>query len=199
MLVHSDIVASHSLWCYSPVPPHPKGVILAWLWTPFKYTDLIVMFKKFVQGDFSFVTWNIIPIEVAFTRWIHCGHKGIDMVSNNTQVHRVRLVLRAQHTLFPIFQCPVGVSSCVASAFLFVADRGGTRCGLLLLQLICIKVRCVGQSEMPFLHSLISELLLPFYQLEPVWSFSSDLWYQQSIFAQRTVAHCRFCFSDHSL
>lgn len=24
-------------------------------------------------------------LEVAITRWAHCGHKGIDMISNNTQ------------------------------------------------------------------------------------------------------------------
>ncbi len=35
---------------------------------------------------FSFVTWYVIILEVAITRWVHCGHKGLDMVSKNTQV-----------------------------------------------------------------------------------------------------------------
>ncbi len=34
--------------------------------------------------------------------------------------------------------------------FLFLADRSGTRCGLLLLELICFRVRCVVRSEMVF-------------------------------------------------
>ncbi len=28
----------------------------------------------------------IMLLEVAIRRWVHCSHKGIDMVSNNTQV-----------------------------------------------------------------------------------------------------------------
>ncbi len=46
----------------------------------------IVMFKKPVWDDLSFVTWCIILLEVAIRRWVHCSHKGMDMVSNNTQV-----------------------------------------------------------------------------------------------------------------
>ncbi len=44
------------------------------------------MFKKPVWDDLSFVTWCIILLEVAIRRWIHCSHKGMYMVSNNTQV-----------------------------------------------------------------------------------------------------------------
>ncbi len=44
------------------------------------------MFKKPVSDDLSFVTWCIILLEVAIRRWVHCSHKEIDMVSNNTQV-----------------------------------------------------------------------------------------------------------------
>ncbi len=44
------------------------------------------MFKKPVWDDLSFVTWYIILLEVAIRRWVHCSHKGMDMVSNNTQV-----------------------------------------------------------------------------------------------------------------
>jgi len=28
----------------------------------------------------------VILLEVAFRKWEHCGHKGMDMVSNNTQL-----------------------------------------------------------------------------------------------------------------
>ncbi len=37
---------------------------------------------------------------------------------------------------------------------LFLSDRSGTRCGLLLLESICFRVRCVVCSEM-ILHSLV--------------------------------------------
>ncbi len=56
-----------------------------WLWRPFKYNELIVMFKKPVWDDLSFLTWHVILLEVATTRWVHYGHKGRDMVSINTQ------------------------------------------------------------------------------------------------------------------
>ncbi len=42
--------------------------------------------KKPVWDDLSFVTWCIILLEVVIRRWEHCSHKGMDMVSNNTQV-----------------------------------------------------------------------------------------------------------------
>ncbi len=44
------------------------------------------MFKKSVWDDLSFVTWGIILLEVAIRRRLHFSHKGMDMVSNNTQV-----------------------------------------------------------------------------------------------------------------
>ncbi len=44
------------------------------------------MFKKPVWDYLSFVTWCIILLEVAIRRWVHCSHKGMDMVSNNIQV-----------------------------------------------------------------------------------------------------------------
>jgi len=31
-------------------------------------------------------TWCIILLEEAIKRWVHCGHKGTEMVSNNSQV-----------------------------------------------------------------------------------------------------------------
>ncbi len=43
------------------------------------------MFKKPVWDDLSFVTWCIILLEVVIRRCVHCSHKGMDMVSNNTQ------------------------------------------------------------------------------------------------------------------
>ncbi len=39
-----------------------------------------------MKDDLSFVAWCIILLEVAIRRWVHCSHKGMDMVSNNTQV-----------------------------------------------------------------------------------------------------------------
>ncbi|KAK0140286.1 hypothetical protein N1851_022728 [Merluccius polli] len=34
------------------------------------------------------MTWRVILLEVAIRRWVHCGHKGMDMVSNNTQIQK---------------------------------------------------------------------------------------------------------------
>ncbi len=43
------------------------------------------MFKKPVWDDLSFVTWCIILLEKASEDGYTCSHKGMDMVSNNTQ------------------------------------------------------------------------------------------------------------------
>ncbi len=92
ILVHIDMIAA-SPWCESPVPPHPKGALLDWdlvtveaIWVKWTHCHVIVMFKKPVWDDLSFVTWCIILLEVAVRRCVHCSHKGKDMVSNNTQV-----------------------------------------------------------------------------------------------------------------
>ncbi len=54
------------------------------------------MFKKPVWDDLSFVTWCIILLEVSIRRWVHCSHKGTDMVSNNRlwRLNDAQLVLR---------------------------------------------------------------------------------------------------------
>ncbi len=56
-----------------------------WLWRPFEESELIVMFKKPVWDDLSFVTVYYLAGS-SIRRWVHCSHKGMDMVSNNTQV-----------------------------------------------------------------------------------------------------------------
>ncbi len=83
----ADLSSAHPWW-ESLVPPHPKGALLDWdlvtveaIWV--KWTH--VMFKKPVWDDLSFVTWCIILLEV-HQKMVHCSHKGMDMVSNNTQV-----------------------------------------------------------------------------------------------------------------
>ncbi len=43
----------------------------------------------------------------------------------------------------------------VILCFLFLADRSGTRCGLLLLLPICFSFWCVVLSEMVFCHTLV--------------------------------------------
>ncbi len=52
---------------------------------------------------------------------------------------------------------------------LFLSDRSGTRCGLLLLEPICFRVRCVVCSEMYSAdlgcNEWLFELLLSFYHL----------------------------------
>lgn len=62
---------------------HRIGV--RWQWRPFKYREFIVMFKKLVIDDLGFVTLHVILLETAIGRWVQCGHKDINMVSNNIQ------------------------------------------------------------------------------------------------------------------
>ena len=50
-----------------------------WLWRLLENSELIVMFKKPVWDDLSFLTWCIILLEVAIRRWVHCGHTGMDI------------------------------------------------------------------------------------------------------------------------
>ncbi len=39
------------------------------------------------QSEMIWALWRcIILLEVAIRRWVHCSHKGMDIVSNNTQV-----------------------------------------------------------------------------------------------------------------
>ncbi len=72
-------------------------------------------------------------------------------------------------------------------SFLFLAD-GSTWCGLLLLEssasrfdMLCVQ-RC--SSADLSCNEWLFELLSPFYQLDPVWPFSSDLCHQQGLFGQ---------------
>ncbi len=54
---------------------------------------MCLTFKKF-----SFATWCIILQEVSIRIWVHCSHKGMDMVSNHIRLgclNDAQLVLRA--------------------------------------------------------------------------------------------------------
>ncbi len=134
-------------------------------------------------------------------RCVYCSHKGMDMVSNNTQVDWV-LVLKwyqenIPHIITPpaawtvetrqddpcfhvlytkywpyiwmsqqksrlirpgnVFQSSIVqfwwvCVNCILRV-LFLSDRSGTRCGLLLLEPICFRVRRVVCSEMVFCRS----------------------------------------------
>ena len=43
-------------------------------------------FHKNKFETMSFVTWRVILPDVAMRRWLHCGHKGMDVVSCSIQV-----------------------------------------------------------------------------------------------------------------
>ena len=97
ILVHFDMIASNLLQICQlyihvvnllvhHIPKVLYWIEIWWLWRPLGYSELIVMFKKPVLDHLSFVTWFMILLEVAIRRWVHCGHKGMVMVSNNTQV-----------------------------------------------------------------------------------------------------------------
>ncbi len=74
---------------FHQIPKVLYWIKIWWLWRPFELSELIFMFKKPVWDDLSFVTWCIILLEVMLSchqKMVHCSHKGMDMVSNNTQV-----------------------------------------------------------------------------------------------------------------
>ncbi len=51
-----------------------------------------------LQINLGFATWCIILLEVSIRIWVHCSHKGMDMVSNNIRLwclNDAQLVLRA--------------------------------------------------------------------------------------------------------
>ncbi len=85
---------------------------------------------------------------------------------------------------------------------LFLADRSGTRCGLLLLEPICFRVRCVVCSEMVFcIHWFVTSVYLSYCCLSIISN--------QSVHSPLTSTrhfhphNCRsldiFSFSGHSL
>lgn len=46
-------------------------------------------------GCMSRVTWHVILLEATFRKLEHCGYKGMNMVSRNTQKKKAQLVLRS--------------------------------------------------------------------------------------------------------
>lgn len=56
---------------------------------------------------------------------------------------------------------------------------------------------CVQKCSCPKLgcNKLLFDLLLLFYQNEPIWPFSNHFWHQQGIFSHGTAAHWTYpCF-----
>ncbi len=84
----TQLSAAHP-WCESPVPPHPKGALLYWdlvsveaIWL--KWTHCHV--QETSPRGFELCDMVHYPAGSNIRRWVHCSHKGMDMVSNNTQV-----------------------------------------------------------------------------------------------------------------
>lgn len=92
---------------------------------------------------------------------------------------KLRLITPDSISIQPSIQLMGALTNCTLT-FLFLADKSGIRCGLLLLWPICFKAQCVGFSEKLSCISWLFELLLPFlsyqiYQpvlLQPLTSFS---------------------------
>ena len=76
----------HANLPFSHIPKVFYWIWIRWLRRPRKNIELTVLFMKPVWDYFCFVTWCIIMLEVAIRRWVHCGHEGMHMVSNNTQI-----------------------------------------------------------------------------------------------------------------
>lgn len=100
ILGHTDVIPSHSCWwfvsCTSMIwisnSTTSKKVLhwieLWWLWRSFEHTECIAVFKKPFWGDLSFVTCRVILLKADTERWLHCGHKGTDIITNHIQVFK---------------------------------------------------------------------------------------------------------------
>ncbi|MEQ2300626.1 hypothetical protein AMECASPLE_027644 [Ameca splendens] len=102
------------------------------------------------------------------------------------QMLQQKLRLIRPGNVFPVFYGPVLVNLCELQPQFPVLSCSCCIPCTSRFHVLCIQrcsSACLGCNEWLF------ELLLPFYQLEPVWPFSSDLWHQQGICAQRTAAH----------
>ncbi len=62
--------------CRLHIPKMLYWIEIWWLWRPFEKSELIVMLKKPVWDDLSFVTWCIILLEVTIRRWYTVFIKG---------------------------------------------------------------------------------------------------------------------------
>ncbi len=135
------------------------------------------------QSEMIWALWRCIILLEVHQKMVHCSHKGMDMVSNNTQAFK-RCSIGTKgpkvcqenipHTIIiskflpsesrsrnrdssdqaTFFQSSIVqfwwfCVNCILRV-LFLSDRSGTRCGLLLLEPICVRVRCVVCSEMVF-------------------------------------------------
>lgn len=90
-----------------------RWIKICWLWRLFAYSELSVMFQKPVWDDLSFMTQSVFLLEAVTRRWVHCGHKGMKMVSNNILVgcgtNNAQLVLKAcakKISLLPLHHHP---------------------------------------------------------------------------------------------
>ncbi len=86
--VAADLSAAHP-WCVSPVPPHPKGALLDWdlktveaIWV--KWTHCHVQETSLRWFELSDMVHY--PAGSSHQKMVHCSHKRMDMVSNNTQL-----------------------------------------------------------------------------------------------------------------
>lgn len=69
-------------------------------------------------GCMSRVTWHVILLEATFRKLEHCGHKGMNMVSSNTQKKKkAQLVLRSPKCTktrkYPPLHCTTTIYFCV--------------------------------------------------------------------------------------
>lgn len=49
-----------------------------WLWRIFQYGEHPVIFRKTVWDDFSFMIRCVMLVQATITRWVHCGHDGMN-------------------------------------------------------------------------------------------------------------------------
>lgn len=86
MLYHIFASDFSAVCCESPVQPYPKCPLLdSDLVTAEDIEENRINCNRH-GSSLCILTWPFFMLEVAILIWLNCGHKGLHVVSNNTQI-----------------------------------------------------------------------------------------------------------------
>lgn len=130
------IISSFSINCYRTAYLFST---IWWLWTPSEYSELVVFRTPVWDDCVTIRRWYTVVIHNHTTTSLNCFHVVYTKFWPNIWKLRQKSRLMRLGNIFTIFYFPVLVNlfSNVTLSFLFLADRRGSQCGLLLPQLIC--------------------------------------------------------------
>ncbi len=135
---------------------------------------LIAMFKKPVWDYLSFGDMVHYPAGSSIRRWVHCSHKGMDMVSNNTQVGLWRFKRCSIGTKGPKV-CQENILHTITpptSAWTVETRQDGSLLLCSLSQILTLPSECRSRNRDSSDQETFSNLLLSNFG-EPVWIISS--------------------------